>query len=335
MKHEINLEKYPIRTDLALEVLEKSNYQKGFNKKVNKYEDIITTDITLDDETGNKIGKKKGRYITISFEDVTDTTNQKNLLNVFKKCLLNIMPKIKKDDLVIIIGLGNIKSTPDSLGPKTIEKIRVTNHLYNMGVCSNIYQKVATITPGVIGETGIDTGIKIKAIINELKPKLIIAIDALASGSIDRVNKTIQITNSGIEPGSGIGNKASEISYETLNIPVIAIGIPTVVDAVNIVGDTINYMYKQYSFSKKNINKAKYKLTYGNINYLKENINIEDKEKYFGLIGKLNDIELKKLIDEVLTPIGYNLMVTPKEVDFIIENLASILSHGINDNFAK
>lgn len=337
MKHEINLDNYQVRTDLALEVLENSNVEKEHLKKTSKYKDITITDIYLDDKDSKNIGKKKGRYITISFDDVTDSDNQKNLLYVFKKSLNSIMPKIEKDDLVVIVGIGNIKSTPDSLGVKVASKITVTNHLYEIGACSRKYQRVATIMPGVVGETGIDTFLKIKSIVKDIKPKLIITIDALASGSINHLNKTIQITDTGIEPGSGIGNKVNEISFDSLNIPVIAIGIPTVVDAINIVGDTINYMYKQFSFSKNNLNKAKYRFTYGNINYLKEDVTIDedDKEKIFGLIGKLDEIELRKLLDEVLTPIGYNLMVTPKEIDFLIDIFSSILSTGINQIFAK
>ena len=337
MKHEINLDKYPLRTDLALEVLENSEIKKTYHEKNKKYQNVKVSDIFIDQEMSKVINKKIGRYITISFEDVTDHDNKKNVLRVFSKMFKTILPDIKKDDLVLIIGLGNHKSTPDALGPKSIDKITVTNHLYDMGLCEERYQRVATFKPGVIGETGIDTGIKIKSLVDKLNPKIIIAIDALASGSIEHVNKTIQITDTGIEPGSGIGNKCEEISFDKLKIPVIAIGIPTVVDAVNIVGDTINYMYKQFSFSKNNLHNAKYRFTYGNVNYLKDDIILDknDKEMYFGLIGKLSEFELKKLIDEVLSPIGYNLMVTPKEIDFVIDILAEIISHGINDVFSN
>ena len=337
MKHEINLNKYPIRTDLTLEIIRNSNIKEKCYEKNRYYQDVKVSDILVDSKMGKIINKKIGRYITITFDDVTDHDNSMKVKKIFSKMFLNIIPKIEKNDLVLIIGLGNKKSTPDSLGPKVAEMITVTNHLYELGVCDNNYQRVATIEPGVIGETGISTSIKIKSLVEKIKPKLVIVIDALASGSIEHVNKTIQITNTGIEPGSGIGNKCDEISFETLKVPVIAIGIPTVVDAVNIVGDTINYMYKQFSFSKNSLKNAKYRLTYGNVNYLKEDILIDknDKEKYFGLVGKLNDLELKKLIDEVLSPIGYNLMVTPKEIDFVINILAKIIGEGINEILSK
>ena len=242
------------------------------------------------------------------------------------------MIKIKKNSLGLIVGLGNDKSTPDSLGPLVVDDIIVTNHLYLIGEMSSNFNRVAAINPGVMGETGIETSDIIKAIINEIKPDYLIVIDSLASKSIDRLNKTIQITDAGIHPGSGIGNRRKEISIDTLKIPVIAIGVPTVVDASVIVSDTINYIYKNYAFNKEYMNDPKSKLTFNNINYLKKEIkeNKQDKENLLGLLGTLNEAELQKLVYEVLTPIGYNLMVTPKEIDFIIENLSKVISNSIN-----
>ena len=140
------------------------------------------------------------------------------------------------------------------------------------------------------------------------------------------------MTDTGIHPGSGIGNSRKEISYETLNIPCIAIGVPTVVDAITIVSDTINYMHKHYTYSKLNINNPINKLMAYSPNYLKEKItlNKKDKEALLGIVGTLEDNEIKQLLFEVLTPIGFNLMVTPKEVDFLIEKLSLIIGNGIN-----
>ena len=333
MKHEINLSKYLLRTDLMDEILENTTLKKTYKKKTYKYKNIKVTDVFLDKDAGKIIGKKEGRYITIFFDDATDEDNKKEIKKVFLKKLKTILPKLEKDDLILVVGLGNRKSTPDSLGPKVVEKIRVTNHLYKLNVCLEKYQKVATFEPGVTGETGIETSLKIKGIINEIKPKLIIAIDALASGSINRLNKTIQITDTGIEPGSGIGNKREGLNYEIFNIPVLAIGVPTVVDASSIVYDTINYMHKKYSFSK--YHDKKYLLTYGNANYLEKNIKTDnkDKEKLLGLVGKLDENELRQLINEVLNPIGYNLMVTTKEIDFLIDNLSEIIVDVLNSFF--
>ena len=141
------------------------------------------------------------------------------------------------------------------------------------------------------------------------------------------------MTNTGIHPGSGIGNNRKEISFETIKIPVIAIGVPTVVDAVTIVSDTIRYMYKHFSYMKENMNKPINKLIgIQNINYLKEETNLkeEDKETLLGVVGSLKDEEVKQWIFEVLSPIGYNLMVTPKEVDFLMEKLSDVIGNGIN-----
>lgn len=164
-----------------------------------------------------------------------------------------------------------------------------------------------------------------------VKPSMLLVIDSLASTSINRVHKTIQMTDTGIHPGSGVGNKRKEISKDLLGIPVIAIGVPMVVDAVTIVSDTINFLTQHYVYMKKHMNNPKYKLM-TSINYLKEKneISSSDREKLLGLIGTLNEEETKSLIYDVLTPIGYNFMVTTKEVDFIVEELSSLLSKGIN-----
>ena len=146
------------------------------------------------------------------------------------------------------------------------------------------------------------------------------------------------MTNTGISPGSGVGNHRKEISMETIGIPVVAIGVPTVVDAVTIVSDTINYMHKHFSYTKNNINNPMNKLIVkGQVNYLKRDIKVnnEDKSTLLGLIGTLNEAEIKSLLLEVLSPIGYNLMVTPKEVDFVIEKLADIIGNGLNDALHK
>lgn len=326
MSHEVDLKSAGIRTDLAVELI---------NKKPKEKDGIKITEINLKEKEAKKIGKKKGNYITIEFDDITDYENKEKIKTIFIEELKKILKKskIKKDDLCLIIGLGNEKSTPDSLGPLTIEKTLVTNHLYLYGDLQEGFRRVCALSPGVMGETGIETSDLIKQITETVKPNFIIVIDALAASSVERVNKTIQISDSGINPGSGVGNKRKEISKDILNIPVIAIGVPTVVDAASIVNDTINYMYSHFAYQKENYNKPKNKLTY-NVNYLKygsKTIKIEDRKKLLGIIGSLNQHETKKLINEILNPIGYNMMVTPKEEDFIIEKLSELISEGLNN----
>lgn len=335
MNKEINLNKYPIRTDLAIESIGNNEIKQD----IEDYGNVKVTSVILDKKSSKLINKKEGTYITIEFDDVTDSENYDKVKDIFTKQISKFIKKIdiKEDDSCLIIGLGNSKSTPDSLGPLTIDNIIVTSHLFKLGVVSDGFRCVSAISPGVTGQTGIETSDLIKSIVDTEKPSFLIVVDALASSSVDRVNKTIQITSAGIHPGSGIGNSRKEISFETINKPVVAIGIPTVVDAVTIVADTINYMYKHYSYTKKYIKNPASKLAIGSSNYLKKNIEIEnkDRENLFGLVGKLDDDDVRILISEVLSPIGYNLMVTPKEVDFVIEKLSLIISSGLNEALHK
>lgn len=329
MNKEIDLSKYQIRTDLTIEHIEDKVKLKGVKRKTRKIDNIIITEVLL--EKNNELKKKNGTYITLEFEDITDSNNENKIREVLINELNNIL-KIKEDSYVLIIGLGNDKSTPDSLGPLTINNILVTNHIYILDELSKDYKRVSAISPGVMGETGIETSDIIESVVKRIKPDYVIIIDSLASKSIERLNKTIQITNTGIHPGSGIGNKRKEISKDTLGIPVIAIGVPTVVDAAVIVANTINFIYKNYEFNKKYLTQPKSKFTFNNINYLNSDIkeNKNEKEKLLGLVGTLDEKELEMLIYEVLNPIGYNYMVTPKEIDFVIEKLSNVISNSLN-----
>jgi len=321
--HNIDLNKYSIRTDLALDLI------NDLDSKI--IDNIVITDIDVDEKISKKIGKKIGKYITIEFNDITDFNNSKKVKQVFSKYL----KKLLIGDNFLIVGLGNSNVTPDSLGPNVIDNIIVTNHIYEVGSLENGFKRVSAIKPSVMGTTGIETINIIKGVINFLKPTQVIIIDSLASSSLERLNKTIQITNTGINPGSGVYNNRKELSFDTLGVPVLAIGVPTVVDATTIVNDTINYMCKKYSYTKNNINNPIDRLVV-NKNYLdNKKINIEDRKKLLGLIGNLNEDETKKLIYEVLNPIGYNLMVTPKEIDFLIKKLSDIIGNGINRSIHK
>ena len=290
MKHEINLSNIDIHTDLAIDVIDKISSLDGVKQVIRNVDGVSITDVKLDKK--NSLNKKEGNYITIEFDDVTDTTNYNKVKEVVKMELSSLLNKmnIKDTDTCLFIGLGNAKSTPDSLGPKVSKDIIVTKHIYDLGELDSKYRVVSVISPGVSANTGIETSDIVDSIVKKIKPNFIIAVDALASGSIDRVNKTIQMTDTGIHPGSGIGNARKEISDSTIGIPVIAIGVPTVVDASVIVADTINYMYKHYAFNKEYSKNPKSKLTFNNVNYLNKNIviNTKDKEDLFGLIGKLN-----------------------------------------------
>lgn len=328
--HEIDLKNFNIRTDLVIDNINKLENNQFINIVEYEKNNIKISKVTLDKD--NILEKKEGIYITISFDDVTDKDNRSNLLTVFIDNLKELIGDIKNKKF-LIIGLGNVKSTPDAIGPKTIENILVTRYLYmENGIdVDEGFSNTAAFIPGVFAETGIESSDVVLGLIDKIKPDMIIVIDSLASSSIDRINKTIQLTNTGIAPGSGVGNKRCELSLETLSVPVIAIGVPTVIDGVTIVSDTINYMKKKFSYSKE-YKDHKNNKDFKEINYkdYEDNLTKYEKEKILGLVGTLNEDEIKKLIFEVLSPIDYNLMVTVKEIDFVVDNLSNIISEGIN-----
>ena len=274
---EIDLKKYDIHTDLVVDLIETDS---KFETKY-KYKNVIVSEVYLNKRNSEILNKPKGDYITIYFNDITDHNNYNNVLKVFKEELSKLIDKtkIKDKDSVMIIGLGNSKSTADSVGVSSAEKVIVTNHIYNLtGSLEKGYRKTTCLIPGVMATTGVETSDIIKGVVEKTKPNFLIVIDSLASSNLNRLLKTIQITNTGINPGSGIGNRRKEISKNVLGIPVIAIGIPTVVSALTIVKEVFNDIEKQIDSS-------------------------------------LND-----------------LIVTPKEIDFINQKLSDLISSGINNS---
>ena len=326
--HTIDLSKYSIHTDLIIENKEKKDYIT---------QEEIIDNITIE-RTSDK--EKQNHYTTISFEDITDKDNFKKVENILiqelKKYTTTL--ELNKEDNVLIIGLGNSNSTPDSLGPKALSQILVTRHLFSLGDVEEGYQKTSAMSPDVTATTGIETSELISNLIQNTNTKLVIAIDALASSTLSRLNKTIQITNTGIHPGSGVGNNRKELSKKTLGIPVIAIGVPTIVDAVTIVADTFNYMQKQFSYKINNYNNKALKLvpvTHQDYSKQKNDLTEDTKKEILGEVGTLSEEEFKQLIYEVLSPLNYNLMVTPTEIDFLIEKLGLLIGNGINKTLHK
>lgn len=319
MNKEIN--KWQVRTDLAYDVAcEYAHEQiKGLLEETNIINGIKVVKNTIDEEASSKINKSPGIYYMIDLDKINyrdQLTGEK-----IEKTLSEVMRKLlEKYNLIgkkcLIVGLGNENVTPDAIGPYVVDNIVVTRHLEIMKQLHDGYSIVSALSPGVMGTTGIETYDVIEAVRNKIDVDYIIVVDALASSSISRVNRTIQITDSGIAPGSGVGNKRKEISYKTMNIPVFAIGIPTVVDAVSIVSDTLKYSLKYLDNQVK-----------------KEHVELEEKninETFFGKIGKLEEEEQRNFFTEVLTPNGYNLMVTSKDIDLEVEDLSKIVAWGIN-----
>lgn len=333
--HTIDLKNNSLRTDLIIDEISRNQENKIETKKIIEKENIVLEEIKVDKELEKELKKKPGIYRTVTFKDVTDKNNfkevEQTVITALKKTYEDI--NLTKDSKVLVIGLGNEESTPDSLGPKSINHILVTRHLFLLGEVEEGYRNVASFKPSVTGVTGIETKDLIEGITEKIKPDLLIVIDALASNSIDRLNKTIQITTSGISPGSGIGNNRVEISKETMNIPVIALGVPTVVEATTIVQDTLQLLLKQISYKMENQQNMKLKLIPNESeDYQKHEEKLSDKEKedVLGMVGLLNEQEQKKLLLEVLIPVNYNMMVTPKEIDYVIEKLSLLIGNAIN-----
>ena len=337
MKNRIDLSKYNIRTDLLIE----SEGINNSNVKVKDINDNIKVTTTyVDDDLSKSLLRKIGTYITIEFEDITnyeDRVEVSNQLCIEIRNILNDL-NIKDKDKCLIIGLGNANSTADSLGPKVVDKVLVTRHLFELNtLVKEGIRCVSAISPGVMASTGIETLDIIHSLVAKIKPDFIIVIDSLASLSIDRLNKTIQITDTGINPGSGVGNNRKEISKDNLGIPVIAVGVPTVVYSSIIVNDTINYLFKHISYIKNNYDMNKLIFTRKDYSKkLKDNdLSIEEKEELSGIIGTLDDDDKISLINEVLNGVNYNLIVTPKEIDFLVDKLSMVIGNGINKSLSR
>lgn len=356
MKEAIDLSHYSVRTDLAIEAREMvlaQSVEQGENLSqiegvIIKEKDIDDIKISLVEVTKQgeaQIGKKAGRYLTLEVQGIREqnTEVQQKVETVFATEFARFLEScgVKKTDSCLIVGLGNWNVTPDALGPMVCENLLITRHLFQLQP-ENVekgFRSVSALAPGVMGLTGIETSDIIFGVIEKTKPDFVIAIDALASRSIERVNSTIQISDTGIHPGSGVGNKRKELSKETLGIPVIAIGVPTVVDAVSITSDTIDYILKHFGKEMREGNRPSRALAPAGISFgERRKLSVEDlpdekqRKTFLGIIGTLPEDEKRKLIYEVLSPLGHNLMVTPKEVDVFIEDMANLISNGLNSS---
>ncbi len=342
---------YQVRTDLAIEAKDMYVEQQsakqdseivGVYVKDRQEQGIKISHVDIDEKGAEAIGKKAGSYVTIYADGVKtqDTKKQTQGASVLAKELIHLLKKnqVPEDGKGLIVGLGNWQVTPDALGPMTIEKILVTSHLFMLEdeFVRDGYRSVAAISPGVMGITGMETSDIIFSIVKQFKPDFVIAVDALASRSIERINETIQISDTGIHPGSGVGNKRKELSKKTLGVPVIAIGVPTVVDAVTIASDTIDFLLKHLGKEwreKDNPSKSLIPagMVFGKSKLSNDDLPDEEKRKTFlGMIGMLNEDEKRSLLTEVLSPIGHNMVVTPKEVDGFMIDMADLLARGIN-----
>lgn len=262
------------------------------------------------------IGKPIGTYITIDIKDLKIAHEDEivKASEVVTKELKQLLDKhIQEKDCILVVGLGNIYVTPDSLGPKVVSEMDITRHLlkYAPETLNGDARPVSAIAPGVLGTTGIETLEIVKGVVENINPKMIIVIDSLASKSIERISSTVQIADTGIVPGAGVGNKRNELSINTLGVPVIAIGVPMVVEAATIISDGLDIF----------------------ANKIEKGIEEEKDSGLSELVEKLQGEDKYEMIKEVLVPENYNLIVTPKEIDDLIENMKDVVARGINFSF--
>jgi len=283
---------------------------------------VKITDVVVDSEGEKQIGKKEGQYITLSVPTLTLDDHdgfeqlENELLVNFKK--MHEAISWNKDDKILIIGLGNRTITPDAIGPYLID------HLHSLDV---IDEKFVMYAPGVTGQTGYETGEFVAAIAERLKPKLIIVVDALATRASNRLCKTIQVTNTGIHPGSGVGNQRKEISYEMLGIPVTAIGIPTVVDAPVLIADAVELMMRSIAARVAERSKPSSKLSLSSWQPdINKELDMSLVKPIFGEWATWSKEERQQLFEETFAGSHTQLMVTPKEADYWIDNYAKLVS---------
>lgn len=306
---------YNFRTDLALErkdVYQKANKLKQVNgvssTEENIDNNIKVSRVMIETEEGEQaLGKPKGNYVTIDIKKLKlagEDEIQKASDTLSNELTRIIDSHTDKQGEILVVGLGNIYVTPDALGPKVINEIDITRHIINYlpQYVEEGTRAVSAISPGVLGTTGIETVEILKGIVDNVKPKLIIVIDALASRSIERISSTIQISDTGIVPGAGVGNTRQEISEKTLGIPVVAIGIPTVVELATLVSDGIDIFISQ----------------------------LQEKAESNDYLNKLQQNDKYEEVKEALNVGEYNMIVTPKEIDELIENMKDIVARGIN-----
>lgn len=346
-----NKSKKQVRTDLAVEAKDmyikethksEETVKKGIRTSERTENDITISYVEISDEGADTIQKKAGTYITIYADGVKkqDTKSQENAAKILADEMEKLIQKhhIPRDAVCLVVGLGNWHVTPDALGPMTVDNVLVTSHLFQLEheTVADGYRSVSAITPGVMGVTGLETSDIIFGILKQFKPDFVIAVDALASRSIERINETIQLSDSGIHPGSGVGNKRKELSEETLGIPVFAIGVPTVVDAVTITSDTIDYLLKHFGKEWREKDAPSKAITPSGLSFGMNKLteddlpNEEQRETFLGLVGNLSEEEKRNLINEVLSPTGYNMVVTPKEVDEFMNDMATLVAKGLN-----
>ncbi len=317
------LENYNIRTDLALETRERfvSDHVEipgvSVEETYDEEREIRTTRVVVETENGAKMmGKPVGTYLTIEAPNmaVPDEDYHREISKKLAEDIKELVPERKEEVSVLVVGLGNREVTPDALGPYVADHLHVTRHIvkeygkYAMGK-DQVYL-VSAVVPGVTGQTGMETLEIVKGIAEETEPDFVVAIDALAARNSKRLNRTIQITDTGICPGSGVGNHRLALNSETLGVKVIGIGVPTVVDAVTIVNDTMENFIVALESSEllKSVGET---------------------------LRSYNEAEKQELIRELIAPHLNGMYMTPKNIDDTIKRVSFTISEALNILFSE
>lgn len=297
-----------IRTDLAVELREmhlKNNNSSSLSGTEIQEDGPVTRVKILTNKAATLLNKEIGTYVTIDLpRDTFDSQEGYEELCKITATELKNLIHLNKEDTVLVVGLGNRNITPDALGPQVTDGLLVSRHLISY-MPEEIDQRLVplcAISPGVLGITGIETSEIIKGVVEKICPSLIIAVDALCSRKMERINTTIQISDTGIIPGGGVGNKRNAITKETMGVPVISMGVPTVVDAGTIASDVIDLLL--------------------------ESMSSQASPQLYKVLRTIDDFDKISLISEVLTPGEF--IVTPKEIDRDIKNISSVIANGIN-----
>ena len=293
------------RTDLAVEMKEDIQSDEPITgvhvtTKNNGDTDIKEVRIVVENEEGAMcLGKPIGTYITLESEKLReqDESFHEPMMEVLCKHLKHF---IGNKTRVMVAGLGNREVTPDALGPFVIDNLYVTRHLLKEGIISQSIE-ISAIAPGVMAQTGMESSVILKSLIREIKPEILIVIDALAARQSDRLNKTIQLADTGITPGSGVGNHREAINQESMGIPVIAIGVPTVIAVPTIINDAMDVMISSLG-----------------------------KQGAKSVLKKFNDEERYQLACEMVNPNLENMFVTPKDIDAAVKRISYTISEAIN-----
>lgn len=310
-------ESYPIRTDLALESQERLQKNQGMVKGVRVMEEpgengiVISTVIIETENAAKAMGRPRGTYVTIEAPEMIeeDAGYHRNISLELAKILRQMLPlEHMERDLkrglevsALIVGLGNREVTPDALGPRVVDNLFITRHIMNefgkYAFADEDVSKVSGIVPGVMAQTGMECVEILRGVVKETRPDFVITVDALAARNVKRLGRTIQLTDTGITPGSGIGNHRNALNKESVGVPVISLGVPTVVDAATIVSDAMTELIAAMSLSD---------------------------------LQKLDERERQELARELLSPQLNGLFVTPKNIDDSIKHLSFLISEGLN-----